>query len=412
MYYPYVLKELQRRSGRTLVNISGIAIGVALFVSINAISTAYKNAAAQPFRDIGTDLIVQRAEKNQRQLKMTGQSMRGIRLPFSNQLFREQDMDVLKQFDDIAAQAHALLLWEFSDNGFRTIMGIDDAQVSMGAGKVREWVKTGRFPEKPDEIAIEKHFARFHKLATGNTLMVGGKTFTIVGLIEIKQGTQIAAANVYMPLDSAQALLGEKNEALNVVYLRLQNPSALTHIKSMLANRIKGASISSTDSFLEIMGGVSKVSEKFALIASIAGLLGAVLLIMKSMSSNIVERTREIGILKAVGWTQQDVQGQLRIEALIQAIAGGVLGLLAGYAISTLLGFLSITIPIPWELNPVPAMARQAQAASQVVKLPVAISLPLASTAMGLSVVTGCIATYLMSRRAAGMKPADSLRQL
>jgi putative ABC transport system permease protein len=321
-------------------------------------------------------------------------------------------MDVLKQIDGIAAEANALLLWEFSGNGFRTIMGIDGAQVSVGAGKVREWVKTGRFPEELDELAIEKHFAKFHKLETGNTVRVGGKPFTIVGLIEIKEGAQVAAANVYMPLDSAQDLLGEKSDALNLIYLRLQNPSTLTHIKSVISKRIKGATISSTDSFLEIMGGVSKVSEKFALIASIVGLLGAVLLIMKTMSSNIAERTHEIGILKAVGWTQQDVQWQLRIEAFIQAIVGGILGLLAGYVISSLLGFLSITIPIPWELNPVPAMARQAQAASQVVKLPVAISLPLASTAIGLSIITGCITAYLMSRRAASMKPADSLRQL
>lgn len=160
------------------------------------------------------------------------------------------------------------------------------------------------------------------------------------------------------------------------------------------------------------MGGVSKVSEKFALIASVVGLLGAILLIMKTMLSNIVERSHEIGILKAVGWTQQDVQRQLRIEAFLQSIAGGILGVLAGYAVSIMLGFLSISIPIPWELNPVPAMAKQTQAASQVVRPPVSVSLSLAATAMGLSVGTGCVAAYLMSRRAAGMKPAESLRQL
>jgi putative ABC transport system permease protein len=291
-------------------------------------------------------------------------------------------------------------------------MGVDAAQSSVGAGKVRKWVNAGRFPERSDEIAIEKHFAKFHKLVPGDTVMIGAKPFTVVGLIEIKEGAQVTAANVYMPLDSARSLLGEKNEALNVIYLRLQNPSMLTSIRSLLANRIKGASISSTDSFLEIMGGVSKVSETFALIASAVGLVGAVLLIMKTMLSNIVERTPEIGILKAVGWTQQDVRRQLSIEAFIQAFAGGILGLLAGYAISILLGFLSITIPIPWELNPVPAMARQAQAASQVVRLPVTVSLSLAATAMGLSVATGCVAAYLMGRRAASMKPADSLRQI
>lgn len=412
MYYRYVFKELRHRSNRTLINVFGIAVGIALFVSIIAVSTAYKTAAGQPFKDIGADLIVQKAEKHQTQPEAGRKSMRGIRLPFSNQVFDQQDMAVLMQIEGIDASAHTLLLWEFADKGFRTIMGVDAGQSSLGAVKVRDWVKKGRFPEKPDEIALEKHFAKFQKAVPGDTFLVGGEPFNIAGLIEIREGAQVAAANIYMRLDSARILLGEEPEALNLIYLRLKNPSKLIQVKSRLAKQIQGISISSTDSFLELMGGVSKISEKFSLIASIVSLLGAIMLIMKTMLGNLVERSHEIGILKAVGWTQQDVQRQLRIEVFIQALAGGFLGIFAGYAISILLGFLSISIPIPWELNPVPAMARQTQAASQVVRLPVSVSLSLAATAMGLSVVTGFVAAYLLSWRAAKMKPADSLRQL
>jgi putative ABC transport system permease protein len=422
MYYPYVLNELRQRSGRTLINVIGIAIGLALFVSLNAASTAYKIAAGQPFKDIGADLIVQRSDNDEAQAEAIGKSMRGIRLPFSNQLFRRQDMAVLKQTDGIVASAPALLLWEFVDGGFRTIIGVDGAQShaaqssaaepSLGAVKAREWVLAGRFPEKPDEIALEKHFAKFQKITTGSAFQVGGKSFTVVGLIAVEEGAQVTAANIYMPLDSARMLLGRAPDALNVIYLRLTNPAMLNPIKSRLAAQIQGATISSSDSFLEIMGGVSKVSEKFALIASTIGLLGATLLIMKTMIANLMERSHEIGILKAVGWTQQDVQKQLMAEVFLQAIAGGILGVLAGYALSALLGLLSISIPIPWELSPAPAMARHAQAASQVVRLPIAVSWSLAATAMGLSVFTGCVAAYLMSRRAAQMKPADCLRRL
>lgn len=412
MYYPYVFNELRHRFSRTIVNVFGIAIGIALFVSINAVSAAYKNAASQPFKDIGTDLIVQRAEKKQLPSEGAGRSMRGVRLPFSNQLFRQQDMAVLEQTDGIAAVAQTLLLWEFTESGFRTIMGVDATQPSVGAVKAREWIRTGRFPEKPDEIALEKHFAKFQETAVGDIFLVGRKPFTVAGLLEIREGAQVAAANIYMPLKSAQILLGDKTNALNVIYLRLENPAMLSSISTQLTQQIKGASVSSTDSFLEIMGGVSKVSEKFALIASIVGFLGAISLIIKTMLSNIVERSHEIGILKAVGWTQRDVQRQLRVEAFLQALVGGFLGLLAGYGISIMLGFFSISIPIPWELNPVPALARKAQEASQVVRLPVTVSMPLALTSMLLSVGAGCVAAFLMSRRTASMKPADSLRQI
>ncbi len=394
------------------MNIFGIAVGIALFVSISAVSGAYKTAASRPFKNIGADLIVQRAEKQQTQTDKRIKSMRGIRLPFSNQLFDAQDLEALQRIEGVDATAHALLLWEFAGNGFRTIMGVDTGQPSLGAVKVRNWVKQGHFPEKPDEIAIEKHFAKFQKLGPGDMFEIGGHTFTIAGVIEIKEGAQVAAANIYMSLGSARMLFTGKPDAINLIYLRLNDPSMLNQIKSKLSVQIKGASISSSDSFLELMGGVSMISEKFSFIASMVGLLGAALLIMKTMIANLVERSHEIGILKAVGWTQKEIQRQLTAEAFIQALAGGMLGILIGYFISFLLGFLSISIPVPWELNPVPAMAKQAQAASQVVRLPVSVSWPLAATAMGLSVIIGCVIGYVTGQRTSKMKPVDILRQL
>lgn len=412
MYYRYIIKELRYRSNRTLVNVFGIAVGIALFVSISAVSGAYKTAASRPFKNFGADLIVQRAEKQQTQTDKRIKSMRGIRLPFSNQLFDAQDMEALQRIEGVDATAHALLLWEFAENGFRTIMGVDAGQPSLGAAKVRNWVKQGHFPEKPDEIAIEKHFAKFQKLGPGDMFEIGGHTFTIAGIIEIKEGAQVAAANIYMSLGSARMLFTGKPDAINLIYLRLNDPSMLNQIKSKLEVQIKGASISSSDSFLELMGGVSMISEKFSFIASMVGLLGAALLIMKTMIANLVERSPEIGILKAVGWTQKEIQRQLTAEAFIQALVGGMLGILMGYFISFLLGFLSISIPVPWGLNPVPAMAKQAQAASQVVRLPVSVSWPLAATAMGLSVIIGCVIGYVTGRRTSEMKPADIIRQL
>ena len=153
------------------------------------------------------------------------------------------------------------------------------------------------------------------------------------------------------------------------------------------------------------------ISEKFSLIASMVGLIGAALLIMKTMIANLVERSHEIGILKAVGWTQQEIQKQLTAEAFIQTLVGGGMGILTGYFISFLLGFLSITIPVPWELNPLPAMAKKAQAVSQVVRLPISVSLRLAATALGLSMIIGWVIGYVTARRTSKMKPVDILRQ-
>ena len=125
---------------------------------------------------------------------------------------------------------------------------------------------------------------------------------------------------------------------VNIVYLRLQNPSLLGQVKSQIGKELPGVSVTSSDSFLELMGGVSKISDQFSWLVSLVALGGAIFLIIKTMLANLVARSSEIGILKAVGWTEQDVQKQLMAEALLQSFAGGLVGLIAGYAISYLPG--------------------------------------------------------------------------
>ena len=413
MDYHYVLKELRHHHNRTLVNVVGIAVGIALFVSINAASTAYQKAVSLPFKNLGADLVVQRPERRAMGSGQAPESMRGIRLPFSNQLLLPEDLRKLASIQGAGAMASSLLLWEFDQGGFRTIMGVDLSQPSLGPVKVKEWLKEGRFPQKEGEVVLEKHYAKFHHTKLGSKMRIGGRDFTVVALLEIREGSQIASANIYLPLADAQNLYGEASEPVNVVYLRLKNPSLLSQVKTQIAKELGGVSVTSSDSFLELMGGVSKILDQFSLLISIIALGGAISLIIKTMLSNLVARSSEIGILKAVGWTEKDVQKELMGEALLQSLAGGIFGLIIGYGVSYLLGFASIPVTTPWEINLLPALAKSAESASSaVVRLPVSLSPSLTAAALGLSLFAGALASYFMGRRTARMKPVDILRKL
>jgi len=440
MNYRYVLKELRHHHNRTLVNVLGIGIGIALFVSINAVSTAYHKAVSLPFKNLGADIVVQRPEKRAVDSGQAPASMRGIRLPFSNQILPSQDLEKLKAIEGVDSMASSLLLWEFDRGGFRTIMGVDLAQPVLGPVKVKDWLKEGRFPQKEGEVVIEKHYAKFQHKKMGDTLEINGRPFSVVGLLEIKEGSQIASSNIYLPLQDAQGLLGGElngvnpvrnsnwalnpaiggtveqrginSNGVNIVYLRLKNPSLLSQVKTSIARQLNGVSVASSDSSLELMGGVSKISDQFSFIVSLIALGGAVFLIVKAMLSNLIERSREIGILKAVGWTGKDVQKQLMGEVFLQSLAGGVFGILMGYFFSYLLGFLSIPVATSWELNLLPAFAKDTAAAAQTVRLPVSISAGLAALSLALSLAAGGLASYAMAKRTARMKPAEILRRL
>jgi len=469
MNYSYVLKELRHHHNRTLVNILGIGIGIALFVSINAVSTAYQKAVSLPFKNLGADIVVQRPEKRAVDSGQPPASMRGIRLPFSNQLLPSEDLEKLKTIEGVDSMASSLLLWEFDKGGFRTIMGVDLTQPSLGPVKVKEWLKEGRFPKKEGEVVIEKHYAKFHHAKIGDSMEINDRPFSVVGLLEIKEGSQIASANIYLPLQDAQSLVGgesggahpvrnssrstqrlstggalnpalrggapygaepgiilKSNPAIgwtveqqgnisngvNIVYLRLKSPSLLSRVKTSIAGQLNGVSVASSDSSLELMGGVSKISDQFSFIVSLIALGGAIFLIVKAMLSNLVERSREIGILKAVGWTERDVQKQLMGEVFLQSLLGGVLGIAMGYLFSYLLGFLSVPVSTPWELNLLPAFAKDTAAAAQTVRLPVSISARLTAISLALSLAAGSMASYFMGKRTSRMKPADILRKL
>jgi ABC-type antimicrobial peptide transport system permease subunit len=412
MDYRYVLKELRHHHHRTLVNVVGIGVGIALFVSINAVSTAYQKAVSLPFKDLGADVVVQRPEKRAADSGHAPAAMRGIRLPFSNQILSPEDIGKLRSIEGVDSMASALLLWEFEKGGFRTIMGVDPGQPSLGPIKVKEWLKEGRFPENEGEVVLEKHYAKFRQARTGETFQIGARPFTVVGLLEIREGSQLASANIYLPLTAAQTLIEGGSSGVNIAYLRLKNPSMLPDIRKRIAQEMNGVSVTSSDSFLELMGGVSRISDQFALLASLVALGGALLLIIKTMLSNLLERSREIGVLKAVGWTQKDVQVQLMGEVLAQSLLGGIVGIVTGYVISYFLGFLSIPVSTPWELNLLPAFAKDTESAAHVVRLPVSVSASLTAASLALSIVAGGLASFVMGRRTAKMKPAEILRRL
>ncbi len=412
MHYRYILNELLHHRHRTIVNVLGIAVGIALFVSINAVSGAYQKAVSLPFKNLGADLVVQRPEKRAVDSGQPAPSMRGLRLPFSNQILSSEDLGKLKAVPGVEAMAASLLLWEFNQGGFRTIMGVDLSQPSLGPVKVKEWLARGRFPDREGEAVLEKHYAKFHHAQPGDPITIGGRSFNIVGLLEIREGSQIASANIYLPLADTQTLLGNGAGSVNLAYVQLKNPSLLNQTKTQIAQALPGVSVTSSDSFLELMGGVSRISDQFSLVVSLVALGGAIFLIIKTMLSNMVERSREIGILKAVGWTGGDVQRQLMGEVFLQSILGGVVGILAGYLISYLLGYLSIPVSTPWEVNLMPAFAKEAGAAAQTIRLPVSFSTGLAAAALALSLVAGGLASYFMGSRLAKMKPVDILRRL
>jgi len=140
-------------------------------------------------------------------------------------------------------------------------------------------------------------------------------------------------------------------------------------------------------------------------------MLIAVLIAFKTMAGNIAERAREIGVLKAVGWTHRNVTMQLLGEAVIQCFIAGILGILIAMAAAFALGFMTVNIPIPWEMSPTPHfLPGGGDPLFKTLRLPVHIPVTLAAFAVLLSVVIGGLTGALLGRHISKIKPSEVLR--
>ncbi|MBM4324159.1 MAG: ABC transporter permease [Deltaproteobacteria bacterium] len=415
----YMMKEFYYQRRRTVTSIIGLSIGIALLIILNSLSMAYRQAAHVPLKEIGADITVQRSGDVPKELT-------GAVFPCSAVTIRKGEVEKIQNLPGVRGTGTGLLLWVFDPNRAWIVLGIEKDN-PIGPSLLRASVTEGRFLEdgKPEAL-VEQVYARQFGIRLNDTISVSDKKFPVVGLVDASRTAKIAIANVYLSLRDAEELAASSKELqsvspyapgdVNLLFVKADQrkiTGLASEMKGILGNK---ATIATPDSFLKLLGSLFALSDKFtlaaSLIASIIALGGAVFLIIKAMLPNLVERSREIGILKAVGWTEGDVQKQLMGEVFLQSLAGGVFGIMMGYFFSYLLGFLSIPVSTPWELNLLPAFAKETAATAQTVRLPVSLSAGLAAVSLALSLVAGGTASYVMGKRTAKMKPAEILRQL
>ncbi len=162
--------------------------------------------------------------------------------------------------------------------------------------------------------------------------------FPVVGLVDASRAAKIAVANVYLPLAEAQKLAAASPQVqsvspfnpadVNLLFIKADQekiPGLAATLRTIVD---KKATIGTPESFLKLLGSLFALSDKFTMAASLIAIIVAVLIAFKTMAGNIAERAREIGVLKAVGWTNRNVVSQLLAESVIQCFLAGILGLL------------------------------------------------------------------------------------
>ena len=404
----YLLAEGRFRLSRTIGSVIGIALGVALFTGLVSAADSFANAARRPLEDVGADIVVSRPEVAG---EASSQTTRGIRQPFGLAPISGEELDELRQLVAVDDLSGGLLLWDFSGSSYQTLLGValeaDQAQ-DVGPSALAGSVSKGRFFTKGDTgvVVVDQHYAAFFGLQPGQVVEIGEHEFEVIGIVSVEGAKQTAGANFYVPLSDAQSLAGLEPDEVNQVYLRVGEATDVEAVVSEVEAAIGSVSATTEQSIVSVVGGITKISDRFAKVAAVAGLLAGLLLSAVTLTAGVNLRTREVGVMKATGWRARDVVRLLTAEGLVLSFVGALLGVILGWL--AVLALAQIPIDLPSVAGSVPDLAESAP--SEPFSIGAALSWSAAMVAMTAAILVGGLVSLVSARRISRLKPASALR--
>jgi putative ABC transport system permease protein len=301
-----------------------------------------------------------------------------------------------------------------------TIGGVDQTHPGIGLVTPSQVTK-GRYfsPAGGREALVAGTYAAKQKLKVGSPLVLNGEKFTVVGLVSPPLGGQ--TADVYLPLKQLQSLAGQKNKA-NVVLVRADKSSLVASVKKEIQTALgPSAQVASQNQVADKITGslvnASNLSHNLGLVLEIVVAAAAFLLAALLTLSSVGKRVRELGTLKAIGWTQRLVVRQVVGESLVQGILGGLLGVALGVAAA------AIFDAVGWKLdassisggsgsNLLGLGSATLRTAKQTVELHAPLTLELVLLGVGLAILGGLLAGAVGGLRAGRLRPAEAMRRV
>ncbi len=382
------------RSGLTIL---GIVIGIASVIAMVSIGQGAKASIQSSIEGLGSNLltIMPGVIQPGRGIVSSGRG--------SAQTLKEEDLAVLKDIEGIVAVSpESSRRFQVSaptgNNTNTTVTGVlsvypDVKNVTVANGSFLSESDTRSYSRKVVLGATVSQDLFGDNDPLGQTIRIGGSTFRVVGILATKGGYGFSGPDdtIFVPLPTMQKILAGV-DYLSTISISVASKDQINSVKDVVTSALLSKHRVSDPDFSiisldDMLSTLSQVINTFTIfLASVAGISLVVggIGIMNMMLTTVTERTREIGLRKAIGAKRRDINLQFLIESVALTFIGGIIGVALGWLISFLVTYFGI--------------------------LQTQVSLFSVFLSFGVSATIGIVFGYYPARRAASLNPIEALR--
>jgi putative ABC transport system permease protein len=322
-----IFANLVHRPFRTIISVVAVAVEVTLILLIVGLSLGMLNDAKNRQAGIGADIMVQPPNSS---------LLMGVNgAPVSIKL-----ADRLRKLDHVVAVTPVVA--QLSTAGSVEVINGIDLQSFVAVGGPMRYIAGGSF-QGPNDILVDDYVAAAQKLKVGDSIEVLNHTFRIAGIVDHGRG-----ARKFLPIATLQDIIGAQGKA-SIFYVKLDDPNnaevVVHQIKSIPGMEQFG--VRSMKEYLSLMtsSSIPGLSTFIKVVIGISMVIGFIV-IFQAMYAAVMERTREIGILKSLGAGKMYIVNVILRETLLIAIGGILLGIAVSYMARVVLHQKFQTLPI------------------------------------------------------------------
>ena len=394
-------REIKRRKIRSWLTLLGIIIGIAAVTSLITLGQGLENAISKQFQGLGDDKLFITAKGS---ALTSGLSIEAVKIT-------DKDLEVIERssgIKEVAGFIYSAARIEFNDNvRYFLISGMpEDPKQRKLIGESQNYrILKGRSIEKGDkfkavlgnEYLNEKLFGM--ELSLGDKIQIQNNEFKVIGFLE-RIGSPPDDQSVMIPLETYWDIFGGKKE-LGFMVAQIQPGEDINLVSERLKRNLRkyrdldegeeDFSVETPNQLMATFDTILDIVQAVLIgIAAISLLVGGIG-IMNTMFTTILQRTKEIGVLKAIGARNEHILTLFLIESGFYGLGGGLIGVIIGISLAKIVEKVFVAVLGPALLS-------------------VEISPLFILATLLFSFVVGCLSGIVPAWRASKLNPVDSLR--